>query len=123
MALVHQVFTSWAAEGDLLLQYAQNLKTWQYVTSPHAKYALGTMVEGYVMPMFHSQIAIAYNPKYVPEPPKSYEELVAWVKAHPGKFGYNDIKGGMSGVGLVVGWVYWKTGKYEQYAITGPYDV
>lgn len=123
VAMVHQIFMSWAmAEGDLLLQYAQDLSTWQYVTSPHAKYALGTPVEGYVMPMFHSQVAIAYNPKYVPEPPRSYEELVEWVKAHPGKFGYNGIKGGMSGVAFVVGWVYWKTGKYEKYAITGPYD-
>jgi len=123
VAMVHQIFMSWAMnEGDLLLQYAQDLSTWQYVTSPHARYALGTPVEGYVMPMFHSQVAIAYNPKYVPEPPRSYEELVEWVKAHPGKFGYNGIKGGMSGVAFVVGWVYWKTGKYEKYAITGPYE-
>ncbi|MEM3485573.1 MAG: extracellular solute-binding protein [Thermofilum sp.] len=123
VAMVHQVFMSWAmAEGDLLLQYAQDLETWKYVTSPHAKYALGTLVEGYVMPMFHSQVAIAYNPKYVPNPPRSYEELVEWVKANPGKFGYNGIKGGMSGVAFVVGWVYWKSGKYEKYAITGPYD-
>ncbi|MEM1552666.1 MAG: extracellular solute-binding protein [Candidatus Bathyarchaeia archaeon] len=123
VAMVHQIFMSWAmAEGDLLLQYAQDLETWKYVTSLHAKYALGTPVEGYVMPMFHSQVAIAYNPKYVPNPPRSYEELVEWVKANPGKFGYNGIKGGMSGVAFVVGWVYWKTGKYEKYAITGPYD-
>lgn len=123
VAMVHQIFMSWAMnEGDLLLQYAQDLSTWQYVTSPHARYALGTPVEGYVIPMFHSQVAIAYNPKYVPEPPRSYEELVEWVKAHPGKFGYNGIKGGMSGVAFVVGWVYWKTGKYEKYAITGPYE-
>ncbi len=123
VAMVHQIFMTWAmAEGDLLLRYAQDLSTWQYITSPHAKYALGTPVEGYVMPMFHSQIAIAYNPKYVPNPPRSYEELVEWVKANPKKFGYNGIKGGMSGVGFVVGWVYWKTGKYEKYAITGPFE-
>ena len=35
------------------------------------------------MPMFHSQTAIAYNPALVPNPPKTYEELVEWVKENP----------------------------------------
>lgn len=74
------------------------------------------------MPMFHSQTVLAYNPKYVSDPPKSYEEIVEWVKENPGKFGYNGIKGGMSGVAFTVGWIYWKTGKYEKYAITGPFE-
>ena len=72
--------------------------------------------------MFHSQTALAYNPKYVKNPPKSYEELVKWVEANPGKFGYNGVKGGASGVSFVVGWVYWKTGNYEKLAVTGPIE-
>lgn len=122
VAMVHQIFLTWALEEDLLLKYTDDIETSKYLTSPHAKYALGVNVEGYVMPMFHSQIAIAYNPDFVTDPPKSYEELVEWVKANPGKFGYNGIKGGMSGVGFTVGWIYWKSGKYEKYAVTGPYD-
>jgi ABC-type uncharacterized transport system YnjBCD substrate-binding protein len=108
--MVHQIFIGWALKEDLLLKYADTLDSWKYITAPDAKNALGTPCEGYVMPMFHSQIAIAYNPKYVSTPPRSYGELVEWVKANPGKFGYNGIKGGMSGVGFVVGWIYWKTG-------------
>lgn len=122
VAMVHQIFLTWALEEDLLLKYTDDIETSKYLTSPHAKYALGVNVEGCVMPMFHSQIAIAYNPDFVTDPPKSYEELVEWVKANPGKFGYNGIKGGMSGVGFTVGWIYWKSGKYEKYALTGPYD-
>ncbi|NQS90038.1 extracellular solute-binding protein [Patescibacteria group bacterium] len=122
VAMIHQIFLKWALEKDLLLKYAKDIDTWKYVTSPFAKTTLGVDVEGYVMPMFHSQTVLAYNPEYVTNPPKSYEELVKWVKKHPGKFGYNGIKGGMSGVAFTVGWVYWKTGKYEKYAITGPYD-
>jgi len=122
VAMVHQIFLKWALEKDLLLKYAKDIDTWKYVTSPFAKTTLGVDVEGYVMPMFHSQTVLAYNPEYVTNPPKSYEELVEWVEKHPGKFGYNGIKGGMSGVAFTVGWVYWKTGKYEKYAITGPYD-
>jgi len=122
VAIVHQIFMTWAMQEDILLPYAKNLSTWKYAKDfDIAKNALGVNVEGYVMPMFRSQIAIAYNPKYVPNPPKSYEELVEWVKQHPRKFGYNGIKGGMSGVGFVVGWVYWKTGLYDVYA-KGPFD-
>jgi len=54
------------------------------------------------MPMFHSQTALAYNPDYVKNPPKTFEELVELVKANPKKFGYNGIKGGMSGVSFTV---------------------
>ena len=56
--------------------------------------ALGTDVDGYVMPMFASQTAIAYNPALVENPPKSYAEIADWAKAHPQQFGYNGIKGG-----------------------------
>ena len=122
VAMVHQKFMTWAMEKDLLMKYADELETWKYVTAADAKNALGTDIEGYAMPMFHSQTAIAYNPDEVPNPPKSYEELVEWVKENPGKFGYNGIKGGMSGVSFVVGWIYWKSGNYEKYAVTGPFD-
>lgn len=121
VAMVHQIFLTWAMEEDLLLQYAHDADTWQYVTSPHAKNALGTDVDGYVIPMFHSQTALAYNPEFVDDPPTSYEELVEWVQENPGKFGYNGIKGGMSGVAFTTGWLYWKTGNYEEYATTGPF--
>ena len=122
VAMVHQIFMTWAMKEDILMPYAHEAETWQYVTSPHAKNALGTNVDGYVIPMFHSQTALAYNPDFVAEPPTSYEELVAWVKENPGKFGYNGIKGGMSGVAFTTGWLYWKTGKYEKYAVTGPFE-
>jgi putative spermidine/putrescine transport system substrate-binding protein len=123
VAMVHQAFMTWATEeGDLLLKYAPDLETYQYVTAADAKNALGANVEGYVMPMFHSQTALAYDPAVVTDPPTSYEELVEWVKQNPGKFGYNGIKGGMSGVSFTVGWLYWKTGNYEKYAVTGPFD-
>jgi ABC-type uncharacterized transport system, periplasmic component len=46
--------------------------------------------------MFHNQIAIAYHPSKVANPPKTFEELAAWVKANPNRFGYNGIKGGVS---------------------------
>ncbi len=121
VAMVHEIFMTWAMEEDLLQSYATELDTWQYVTSPFAKSALGADIEGYAMPMFHSQTALAYNPEYVDDPPASFEELVLWVQDNPGKFGYNGIKGGMSGVAFTTAWVYWQTGAYEKYT-SGPFE-
>src|SRR5439155_840483 len=50
-----------------------------------------------------------------------FDDLAKWVAANPGKFGYNGIKGGVSGVGFTMGWVYWKTGLYKQLT-QGPFD-
>jgi putative spermidine/putrescine transport system substrate-binding protein len=122
VAMVHEIFMDWALKKDLLLNYAKQAETWKYVTSPFAKTSLGVNIEGYGIPMFHSQTALAYNPDMVKNPPKSYAELKEWVKQNPGKFGYNGIKGGASGVSFVMGWMYAATGKYQKYAITGPFD-
>ena len=89
----------------LLMPYRNDIEAGKLVSRDTAKNALGANVDGYVMPMFHSQIAFAYNPDLVKSPPKSYAELVDWVKKNPKQFGYNGVKGGMSGVGFVMGWV------------------
>ena len=36
---------------------------------------------------------------------RAIAELAEWVKKNPKQFGYNGVKGGMSGVGFVMGWV------------------
>lgn len=122
IAIVHEIFMKWAMEKDLLLPFAKESDSWKYVTSPFAKKTLGVDIEGYGIPMFHSQTAIAYNPEYVKNPPKTFEELEKWVQENPGKFGYNGVKGGASGVSFVIGWIYWKTGRYEKLAVTGPFE-
>ena len=73
------------------------------------------------MPMFHSQTAIAYNPDLVKDAAGSYPELRDWVKKNPKKFGYNGIKGGMSGVAFVAGWVSAFGGDGDKLE-KGPYD-
>jgi ABC-type uncharacterized transport system YnjBCD substrate-binding protein len=121
VAVVHQKMAGQMVEEALLDQYRDDIVTGKLVTRDTAEKALGTDVGGFVMPMFHSQTAIAYNADLVPEPPGSYEELKAWVAENPGQFGYNGIKNGMSGVAFVVGWIYADTGQAEQ-LINGPYD-
>ena len=121
VAVVHQKMAGQMVEEELLADYRDKIATGKLVTRDTAEMALGTPVEGYVMPMFHSQTVLAYNPTLVPSPPKTYDELVEWVKQHSGQFGYNGIKGGMSGVSFVMGWMYAYTNDAEQ-LMNGPFD-
>jgi ABC-type uncharacterized transport system YnjBCD substrate-binding protein len=121
VGVVHQKMAGQMVEEDLLTSYRGDIETGKMVTRDTADTALGTNVSGYVMPMFHSQTAIAYHPALVPSPPQTYEELVEWVEKNPGQFGYNGIKGGMSGVSFVMGWMYAFTDDAEQ-LMNGPFD-
>ena len=121
VAVIHQKMAGDLVREGLLAPYVRDVATGKLTTSESSKNALGTNVQGYVIPMFQSQTAIAYNPALVKNPPKTYEELAAWAKSNPRKFGYNGIKGGMSGVAFVVGWVYANTPDAER-LMKGPYD-
>ncbi|ALS23337.1 extracellular solute-binding protein [Paenibacillus naphthalenovorans] len=121
VAIVHQNLMKQMIDNDLLDKWVPQSANKQYVTSSDSKNSLGTNVEGYVIPMFHSQVAIAYNPDKVKQPPASFEELAAWIQANPKRFGYNGIKNGMSGVAFTTAYVYWKTGDYKTLS-EGPYN-
>lgn len=121
VAVVHEKFVGPMVEKSYLEKYRGKIESGALVTRANAKMALGTNVDGYVMPMFNSQTALAYNPVLVPNPPKSYEELVAWAKKNPKQFGYNGIKGGASGVSFVMGWIYAFGGDAEKLQ-NGPFD-
>ena len=119
--VVHQKMAGTLVSESLLDKYRERIATGALVTRETAENSLGANVSGFVMPMFHSQTAIAYNADLVKDVPNSYTELAEWVKKNPKKFGYNGIKGGMSGVAFVSGWVTAFGGdaaKLEK----GPYD-
>ncbi len=44
--------------------------------------------QGIVVTYYPSGPLLEYDPKRVPDPPKSAEELLAWAKAHPDRFMY-----------------------------------
>ena len=121
VAVVHQKFAGQMVEQGTLSRYLPQLSNASMVTSVTAKNALGYNVDGYVMPMFQSQTAIAYNPAVVRNPPRTYDDLIAWAQQNPKKFGYNGIKGGMSGVAFVTGWMYAYAGSADK-LMAGPYD-
>jgi len=122
VAVVHQRGAATMVENKLLMKYRDQVKAGKLVSRDTAKNALGADVDGYVLPMFHSQIAFAYNPDLVKTPPKSFKELAEWVKKNPKQFGYNGVKGGMSGVGFVMGWVEAHDQGMRDKFEKGPYD-
>lgn len=121
VAVVHEKFVGPMVEKGYLDKYRAKIASGSLVTRDNAKMALGTNVDGYVMPMFNSQTALAYNPALVADPPKSYDELVAWAKKNPKQFGYNGIKGGASGVSFVMGWIYVFAGDGDK-LMNGPFE-
>jgi ABC-type uncharacterized transport system YnjBCD substrate-binding protein len=119
--VIHQKMAGQMVREGYLEKYRERIATGGLATRDSVRNSLGTNVEGYVMPMFHSQTAIAYNPELVENVPGSYAELAEWVKKHPKQFGWNGIKGGMSGVAFAVGWISAFGGHADQ-LIAGPYD-
>jgi len=121
VAVIHQRGAATMVKENLLAPYRNQIAAGKLTTRETATNALGTNVDGYVIPMFHSQIALAYMPDLVPKPPKTFPELTAWAKAHPKQFGYNGVKGGMSGVGFVTAWAA-ANGADAAKLEKGPYD-
>ncbi len=117
----NQQKTGEMVRDGLLAKYRDSIPTGKFAVSQSSRKALGVDVDGYVMPMFESQTAIAYNPDLIKQVPASYDELRSWVAKNPKAFGYNGIKGGMSGVAFVVGWVYAYGGNPETVQ-QGPYN-
>jgi hypothetical protein len=80
---VHQRGAATMVSEKLLMPYRNDVAAGKLVSRDTAKNALGANVDGYVLPMFHSQIAFAYNPDLVKAPPKSYAELTGVGEEEP----------------------------------------
>ncbi|WP_226346095.1 extracellular solute-binding protein [Agilicoccus flavus] len=86
-------FVSQAADSDLLVPQGTD-------TLPALAQVSPTLVEagrGHGVPYRASSVLLAYDTKTVNAPPKTLDELLAWVEAHPGRFAYNSPKSGGSG--------------------------
>jgi len=59
------------------------------------------LVHDEATPFRGSAVVLAYNSTEVPNPPRTIAALMAWIKAHPGKFTYCPPSSGGSGEGFV----------------------
>ncbi|MEK8126416.1 extracellular solute-binding protein [Paenibacillus filicis] len=121
VAIVHQSMMKSLIDNDLLEKWVPNSANKSAVVSGDSKNSLGTNVDGYVIPLYHSQVALAYNPEKVKDVPKNFEELEKWIQSNPKRFGYNGIKNGMSGVAFATAYTYAKSGDYKTLT-EGPYN-
>lgn len=73
------------------------------------------------VPYRASSVLLAYNPDKVSNPPKTLDELLAWIKANPGRFTYNSPKTGGSGGAFVVTVLDSKVPQADRDAMTTAY--
>ncbi len=60
----------------------------------------------YGVPYRGSSVVVAYNSQFVKTPPTTFDTLIAWIKANPGKFTYCDPNTGGSGQAFVTAAIY-----------------
>lgn len=53
------------------------------------------------VPYRGSSVVLAYDSSKISDPPKTLDDLIAWIKANPGKFTYNSPNSGGSGASFV----------------------
>ena len=79
---------------------------------------------GTFLPFVWWQVAFLYNKEKVKDPPKSLDELLDWVKKHPGRFTYSDPNKGGSGHTFLITIIEWLYGYDKYYGLEGcPKDV
>jgi putative spermidine/putrescine transport system substrate-binding protein len=63
-------------------------------------------VSNLAIPYRSSAVVLAYNSEKVKSPPKTLDELFAWIKANPERFAYNDPSTGGAGSSFVTTALY-----------------
>jgi putative spermidine/putrescine transport system substrate-binding protein len=64
--------------------------------NPFIGYDFQQEVRGYECPWGNVQLALIYNSARVPDPPRNRRQLAAWVKAHPGRFTFDNTFTGLT---------------------------
>jgi putative spermidine/putrescine transport system substrate-binding protein len=109
-------------EGELLFgPYAEKLPNMQYIDSTDSSIAndFGYPVEGFESPYGSAQVVMVYDSAKVPEPPRTIEDFLDWIRANPGKFTYPAIPD-FTGSVFVRHLFYHVAGGYEE--LLGPFD-
>lgn len=76
-------------------------------------YDSGITIEGFEAIWGRAQLVLTYDEAKVPNPPKSYEELMIWVKENPGKFTFPKVPEDFVGTAFVRNAYYELTGQKD----------
>ncbi|PID37188.1 MAG: ABC transporter substrate-binding protein [Rhodobacterales bacterium] len=76
--------------GLLFGPFAEALPNWRYVdvAGKTVRSDFTVPTEGYESPWAMAQVVFIYDSESLPQPPRSAEAILEWVKAHPGRFTY-----------------------------------
>jgi putative spermidine/putrescine transport system substrate-binding protein len=80
-----------------------------------AAYQEGVETGGYLVPIYRNQTGFLYDPERVPNPPQTWDELVAWIEANPKGFAFTDPAKGGSGQAFVQAAIANLTGGIDKY--------
>jgi putative spermidine/putrescine transport system substrate-binding protein len=104
-----------AMEAGLLYgPIADMLPSFDYVDPESVAFDFGYPVNGFEAPYGRAQFVFEYDTARFPEPPRSFEELLAWVQRNPGRFTYPQPPD-FTGSAFIRQVFYAVTGGHEQY--------
>jgi len=109
-------------QGDLLFgPYSHLLPNTKYVNMEDQAiaYDFGYPVEGYESPYGAAQMVMIYDSARVPNPPKTVDALIAFIKANPGKFTYPALPD-FTGSAFIRHLFYYVNGGTD--GLMGPFD-
>lgn len=75
----------------------------------------GVEIGGYLVPFMRNQTGLLYDPARVSDPPQTWDQLSAWIDAHPKQFGFNDPQKGGAGQAFVQTLLKYTAGGLDQY--------
>jgi putative spermidine/putrescine transport system substrate-binding protein len=99
--------------------FAEKLPNFKYVDPEAVSRDFGFPTEGWESPFGRTQFVFEYDTAEVQDPPRSYEELLEWVRKNPGQFTYPQPPD-FTGSAFIRQLLYAQTGGYQQYM--GEYD-
>jgi len=105
-------------QGNLLYgPFTDKLPAMQYydLSNPAVLSDFGLPIDGYEAPYTGAYYVMAMNGDRVQTPPQTFEELLAWAEANPGRFAYV-APPAFDGSRFLLTALYGVTGGYEQYA-------
>ncbi len=97
----------WGPFADLL----PNLKAYYDMDADDLKFDTGIPIDGYEAIWGRAQLVLTYDSKVVPIPPRSFKELLEWVKNNPGQFTYPKLPDDFAGVAFIRTAYYELTGE------------
>src|SRR3989442_7722596 len=71
-------------------------------------------VQNKAIPYRGSSVVLAYNSDKVTNPPQTYDDLLAWIKANPGKFAYNEPSTGGGRRAVLLSMIYKFSGHHTE---------